>query len=98
MDSPQEHGTAGSGLRKPVGTRRGFYLADYHAVFVDSTSGNPFAAYSSDGLHQDGVASASLADQLVKAPDPLVPLQDRLIASNDGKTNLLPKVMVGGTT
>jgi hypothetical protein len=83
-------------LRKQVEARRGFYLADYQAIFVDPATGNPIAAYASDGLHQDGIGSRLLADQLAKILDPLVPQQDRLIASNDDKTNLLPNGMLVG--
>jgi hypothetical protein len=86
-------------LRKQVGVRRGFYLVDHQAVFVDPATGNPIAANASGGLHPDGIGPRVLADQLVKVLDPLIPKQDRLIASNDDKTNLIANgMMVGGTT
>lgn len=86
-------------LRAQVGVRPGFYLAEYQSVMVDPTTGNPRTGYASDGLHQDGIGPRACADMLVRILDPLVPRSDRLIASNDDPTNLIPNgMMVGGTT
>ena len=85
-------------LRGQTATRRGFSLVDYQSVLVDPTTGNPLAAYQTDGLHQESAGALVLGQQLATVLGALTARSDRLIASNDDPTNLITNGMLTGNS
>lgn len=83
-------------LRGQSRTRKNLTLVDFASVFIDPTTGFPFAGYTTDGLHQEPPGAIILGTKLHNTLTNLIPPSDTLLSTNADPTNLLTNGMLVG--